>query len=162
LRASPELVVDAANQFATYQSSIQALPLNVVLLTTLTFRPEHGVPYMLNVGCTQGREGGKAHLSVFGSGDSGFGSNMALGNCSDFVVWPEGEPKVLLLDNIDGENATYLKCILSYGGGRLKIKNVRFVDCTFQISSAYASNRNVLQFLTEAMTGLPISLDLTP
>jgi hypothetical protein len=161
LHASPELIAEAANQFATYTSSLQALPLRANFLTTLTFTPEHRAPYKMNVGCVEGRTGGgKAHLGVIGSGDN-FGGTLNLENCSDIVAWPEEEPKLLLLDSVDAENATYVNCPLSYEGGRLSVKNVRFVNCTFQISAAYAKNRNVLLFLTAALTGQPITLELT-
>jgi hypothetical protein len=160
LRASPELMVEAANQFATYQSSLQAMPLNVKYLTTLTATSDHGSPYKPNVGCAEENAVGKARLNGIGkAGDNNFTFGFNLGNCSDVVVWPE-ETAILLLDNLDGENATFLNCTLNYNGGKLALKNVRFVACTFQISGRYARNQNVFRFLTLALTEQPINLEL--
>jgi len=149
--------VEAANQFASYRSSLQALPLRVTTITTLNATPTEpkGPPISLAIGCAEGRSGGKAQLhGIFGFG------GFDLGNCSDVVVWP-AKPVILHLDNVEGKNATFVNCTLTYNGGKLTLENVRFVNCIFQMSDAYARNQNVLQLLTAALTGQPIHLELT-
>ena len=149
--------VEAANQFASYRSSLQALPLRVTTITTLnaTLTEPKGPPISLAIGCAEGRSGGKAQLhGIFGFG------GFDLGNCSDVVVWP-AKPVILHLDNVEGKNATFVNCTLTYNGGKLTLENVRFVNCIFQMSDAYARNQNVLQLLTAALTGQPIHLELT-
>jgi hypothetical protein len=158
--ASPDLqrpAVEAANLFASYRSSLQALPLRVNTITTLNTTPADPKepPISLSIGCAEGRSGGKAQLQ----GIFGFGG-FDLGNCPDVVVWP-AKPVVLHLDNVDGKNATFVNCTLTYNGGKLTLENVRFVNCIFQISDAYAGNHNVLKLLTTVLTGEPIHLELT-
>jgi hypothetical protein len=157
--AQPHLqrtAVEAASQFASYRSSLQALPLRVNTMTTLNATPTEpkGPPISLTIGCAEGRTGGKARLQ----GIFGFGG-FDVGNCQDVVVWP-AKPIVLHLDNVDGKNATFVNCTLTYNGGKLTLENVRFVNCIFQMSDTYARNHNVLQLLTAALTGQPIHLAL--
>lgn len=152
-----KLAIVAASQFASYRSSLQALPLRVTTITTLNATPTEpkGPPISLAIGCAEGRSGGKAQLhGIFGFG------GFDLGNCSDVVVWP-AKPVILHLDNLEGKNATFVNCTLTYNGGKLTLENVRFVNCIFQMPDTYARNQNVLQLLTAALTGQPIHLELT-
>jgi len=150
--------IEAANEFVTYLSSRQALPLNVDHIVPLTVTPTEprGPTFHVNVGCELGayKEGAEAHLyGIF----SFAGPRMT--DCVDLVLWPV-DKVVVPLDNVDGKNATLVNCALTYSGGNLKLENVRFANCVFQISAAHARDKNVLQFLRAAMTGEPISLDL--
>lgn len=160
LHASPKLIVEAANQFASYRSSLQSLPLNVKYLTTLTATPDHGAPYRVNIGCVEGKSGGEARLNGVADFGGDFGWGLTLGNCSDMAFWPQ-EPVTLSLDNVVANGITFVNCTFVYKGGKLLLDNARFVNCTFEISAAYAKNRNVLAFLQNALAGQSINLQLS-
>jgi hypothetical protein len=127
-------------------------------LTALTATPADPKAPTITVGvaCAQFRNGAEARVSAI----LGFGSGFNLGNCSDLVIWPT-KPEVLHLDSVDGKNVTFVNSTLVYNGGKLKLENVRFINCTFQVSDAYARNQNVLRLLSAALSGQPINLELT-
>lgn len=158
--AQPHLqkaALEAANQFASYQSSLQARPLTVTHITTLTGTPTDpkGPPIAVDVGCAKAINGAEARTgNIFGF------AGFTVSNCADLVISP-AKPEVLHLDNVDSRNVTFVNCALIYNGGKLKLENVRFVNCTFQVSDAYANNENVLKLLSAALSGQPINLELT-
>jgi hypothetical protein len=158
LHASPALVVKAANHFASYQSSLVGLPLTFSQLTpgvTGTPTDPKGPPIAYGTGC--------ATPPIAGAdADSGniFGfAVIRVENCADLVIWPT-KPEVLRLDNLNSKNVTFVNMVLEYNGGRLKLENVRFINCTFQVSDAYTNNPNVLKLLAAALSGQRINLEL--
>jgi hypothetical protein len=148
--------VEAANQFATYRSSLQSLPLTVTHIDTLTATPTDpaGPPVTVNVGCAEARNGSEGR-----SGAIFVFSGFTVGNCSDVVISPT-KPEVLHLDNVDSKNVTFVNSTLIYNGGKLKLENVRFVNCTFRVSAEYSNDQNVLQLLRAALSGERINLEL--
>jgi hypothetical protein len=147
--------VEAASQFASYQSSVQGLPLKVNHITTLLGTPTDpkGPPISIDVGRANVANGAEARSgNVFG-----FGS-FTIGNCADLVLSPT-KPEVLRLDTIDSKNATFVNFALIYNGGKLRLENVRFINCTFGVSDS--TNLNVLKLLSAALSGQPINLELS-
>ena len=63
------------------------------------------------------------------------------------------------LDTIDSKNATFVNFALIYNGGKLRLENVRFINCTFGVSDS--TNLNVLKLLSAALSGQPINLELS-
>lgn len=152
-----QTAVEAANQFASYRSSLVSLPLNVVHINTLTATPTDpkGPPISIDVGCAKATNGAEAKSgAIFGF------AGFTVGNCSDLVICPT-KPGVLQLDSVDSKNVTFVNGTLIYNGGNLKLDNVRFVNCTFQIPVASARNQNVHKLLAAGLTGQPINLELT-
>lgn len=126
-------------------------------INTLTATPTDpkGPPITIDVGCAKATNGAEAKSgAIFGF------AGFTVGNCSDLVISPT-KPEVLQLDSVDSKNVTFVNGTLIYNGGNLKLDNVRFVNCTFQIPVAYARNQNVHKLLEAGLTGQPINLDLT-
>ena len=149
--------VEAGSQFASYRSSLQALPLQVTHIETLTAAPTDpkGPPISVEVGCAKAMDGAEGRSgAIFGF------AGFTVRNCADVVISP-AKPEILHLDNVDSKNVTFANSTLIYNGGTLKLENVRFINCTFQISEAYANNQNVLKLLTTALNGQSITLEVS-
>ena len=126
-------------------------------LAKLTATPTEpkGPPISVGVGCAKAETGAEARSgAIFGF------SSFKVGNCSDLIIWPT-KPEVLRMDNVDSKNVTFVNSTLIYNGGKLKLDNVRFINCTFQVSDAFASNQNVIKLLSAALSGQRINLELT-